>query len=78
MILEIPFEAMMNEASLINSPSHNIIPEDEYLTATNIMALHLLYHKQNKDSKWREYIDYLPSSISTYVFVITNQKRFFY
>jgi len=61
---------MLNEATLENSNVHHIIPEDDYLTATNMMALSLLYEKHNPNSFWKEYIDYLPQHIHTYDYYI--------
>ena len=68
MILEVPATAMINEAALRSSACHRRIEESSGLTATNRMALHLLYERDQPDSPWKPYIDSLPLQIPTFVF----------
>jgi len=69
MILEIPSEVMLSEATLAGHACHDFIVEHSPLSTTNRAALHLLYEKDHlSESTWSEYIRQLPPHIPTTMF----------
>ena len=64
--MRIPLKALMSELSF--PPDFTVATKTMHLTATNKMALFLIYQKQLPKSNWKPYIDLLPSQVETLIF----------
>ena len=71
MIAEIPIDVMMNERTALKNEKLQKFFQSTYITATNEMALHLLFEKfLGESSFWFPYLRLLPSHFTTFFFFI--------